>query len=75
MYRILCGCIYRHLSAQVCGKGSLSPGQCVWPGPLVCGQKTEKLFPVDITDLTVRGVTAEMWRCARNVYRRIYAYL
>lgn len=59
MRSTVCGCVCVHLSVQVCGNGSLSLGQCVWPGPLVCGQKTEKLLSEAITVLTARKVTAE----------------
>lgn len=59
MRSILCGCVCVHHGAHVCGNGSLSLGQCVWLGPLVCGQKTERLLSGAITALTVRRHTVE----------------
>lgn len=42
-----------HLRLEVSGNGSLSPGQRVWPGSGVCGQKIEELL-LEATNLGER---------------------
>lgn len=55
--------VWVHLRAPQCLRlwkwQLVSREVCVWPGPVVCGQKTEKLLSVAITVLTARRVTVE----------------
>lgn len=55
--------VWVHLRAPQCSSlwkwQLVSRAVCVWPGPLVCGQKTDKLPSGAITALTVRRVSVE----------------